>query len=132
MPVDVAATASSAEVLWLGIGLVAGAVNTVLWIIAVRDLRAVYSSRQNGAKRIEARTWFRAHLGLVLTQAIAVGIGVSAAFSPPANPARPTTAVGLVLVVGLIAMQALHCALGVFLILRRGKLDTYIDGQLHT
>jgi hypothetical protein len=132
MPVGVAETASTAELLWLGIGLVAGAVNTVLWIIAVRDLRAVYAMRQNGAKRIEAWTWFWAHLALVLTQAIAVGIGVFAVLSLPANPGRPNTTVGLVIVSGLIAKQVLNCTLGIFLILRRGKLDAYIDGRERT
>jgi hypothetical protein len=127
---NLAETASVAELLWVAIGLVAGAVNTVLWVIAVRDLKAVYAMRQNGAKRIEAWTWFWAHLVLVLTQSIAVGIGIFAALSPPANPATPTTTVGLVLVVGLIAKQLLNGALGVFLIFRRGKLDAYIDAQV--
>jgi hypothetical protein len=128
--VNLAGTASVAELLWVAIGLVTGAVNTVLWIIAARDLQAVYRARQNGAKRIEGWTWFWAHLVLVLTQAIAVGVGVFAALMPPANPAAPTTAVGLVVVVGLIVKQCLNCAMGVFLILRRGKLDAYLDGQV--
>jgi hypothetical protein len=129
--VNLAATASVVELLWVGIGLVTGAVNTVLWVIAVRDLRAVYAMRQNGAKRIEAWTWFWAHLFLVLTQSIAVGIGVYAALHPPATPGAPLMRVSVVLAVGLIAKQFINCIFGVFLILRRGKLDAYIDGQLH-
>ena len=49
--------------------LVTGAVNSVLWVIAVRDIRAVYTSGQNGAKRIEGWTWFWAHGLLVMAQA---------------------------------------------------------------
>jgi hypothetical protein len=128
--VNLAATASVVELLWVGVGLVTGAVNTVLWIIAVRDLRAVYAMRQNGAKRIEAWTWFWAHLFLVLTQAIAVGIGIFAALSPPPNPATPLTRVSVVLATGLITKQFINCCFGVYLIFRRGKLDGYIDAQL--
>jgi hypothetical protein len=128
--VNLAETANVTELLWVAIGLVTGAVNSVLCIIAARDLKAVYAARQNGAKRIEAWTWFWAHLVLVLAQAIAVGIGVYAALMPPANPATPTTRVGVVLAAGLIVKQLLNCALGVYLIFRRGKLDAYLDAQV--
>ncbi len=128
---NIGETANAGELLWVAIGLMVGTVNTVLWIIATRDLRAVYRSRQNGAKRIEAWTWFYAHGLLVLAQCIGVGIGLYAALTPPANPARPVTRVSMVLAAGLIGMQLTHGLLGVFLILRRGKLDAYLDGQLH-
>lgn len=124
---NLAATANGAEVAWVAIGLLTGAVNTVLWAMAARDLRAVHTSRQNGAKRIEAGTWYVAHAILVLAQLIAVLIGVYALLSPPANPATPTTPVGLVLSAGLIAKQCLNCALGLFLLGRRGMLDKYLD-----
>lgn len=128
---NIGETANAGELLWVAIGLMAGTVNIVLWVVAIRDLRAVYAARQNGAKRIEAWTWFYAHALLVLTQCIAVGIGVYAALTPPANPAQPVTRLSLVLAGGLITKQLLNCLLGVFLILRRGKLDAYLDGQLH-
>ncbi len=128
---NIANTANVGELLWVAIGLCAGTVNTVLWVIAIRDLRAVYNARQNGAKRIEAWTWFYAHLFLVLMQCAAVSIGLYAALTPPANPERPMTTVGIVASAGLITMQLLHCLLGIFLIQRRGKLDAYLDGKLH-
>jgi hypothetical protein len=129
--VNITETANAGELLWVAIGLVTGSVNMVLWTIAIRDLRAVYNSRQNGAKRIEAWTWFYAHGLLVLAQCIAVGIGVYAALTPPANPVIPMPRVGVIIAAGLIAKQLVNCTLGVFLILRRGKLDAYIDGQMH-
>jgi len=130
--VGIAETATPMELLWVAIGLMTGAVNVVLWVIAIRDLKAVYSLRQNGAKRIEARTWFWAHGILVLAQCVAVGIGLFAALSPPANPDRPLTTVGLVLALGLIVKQLMNCTLGIFLIFRRGMLDAYLDEAMHT
>jgi hypothetical protein len=129
--VNLAATANVFELAWVAVGLTTGAVNSVLWVIAVRDLQAVYRMAQNGAKHIEAWTWFWAHLILVLGQVLAVAIGVFAALTPPANPAIPVSPVGMILSVGLITKQLVNCGLGIFLILRRGKLDAYIDGRLH-
>jgi hypothetical protein len=129
--VDIAETANTGELMWLGVGLMTGAVNTVLWVIATRDLKAVYAARQNGAKRIEAWTWFWAHAMLVAVQGVAVGIGLYAAAHPSADPQRGMSKVGMVLAAGLIAMQLTHCGLGVFLIFRRGMLDSYLDGAMH-
>ena len=127
---SIAETANTGELLWVAIGLMTLSVNAVLWTIAIRDLRAVYTSRQNGAKRIEAWTWFWAHGLLVLAQCIAVSIGLFAAAHPPADPQRAMTRVGMVLAAGLIVKQILNCVFGVFLIQRRGKLDAYLDGKL--
>lgn len=121
--------AAPAELVWLAIGLLTGVVNAILWSIALRDLWAVHRARQNGAKRIEARTWVVLHGLLVLAQLIAIGIGAFAALSPPANPGTPTTTLGLVLVAGLIAKQALNMAAGLYLLWRRGRLDKYLDGE---
>lgn len=121
------ANASGAELTWLAVGLVAGFVNLCLWFLATRDLLAVYEAKVNGAKKIEAWTWHVANSLLVATQAIAVGVGLFAAASP-----RGGALVGLVAVTGLIAMQALNAAHGLYLLWQRGRLDAYLDRERAT
>lgn len=122
-------TANTAELLWVAIGLLTGAVNLTLWAIAIRDLMAVYDAKVDGAKRIEGWTWFNAHGLLVLAQCVAIGIGILAALTPPANPEVPMPRVSVLIAAGLIVKQVINCTLGIYLILRRKRLDAYLDDR---
>lgn len=122
-------TASAPELAWIGLGLLVGGVNFVLWLMATDDLLACYQSGTNGAKRLEAWTWHVAHLFLLAQQAVALAIGVWAALTPPADPRQPVSTLGLVLITGLLAKQGINAALGVWLLIRRRALDRYLDRE---
>lgn len=122
-------TASAPELAWVGLGLLAGTVNFVLWLMATDDLLACYQSGTNGAKRLEAWTWHIAHLLLLGQQAVAVAIGVWAALTPPGDPRQPVTTLGLVIITGLLVKQVINAAIGIWLLIRRRMLDRYLDRE---
>lgn len=121
------ATATTPEILWTGIGLLALLMN--LWLLwdAVRDMRALATSGRNGARRIVARTSAVVQFGLAAPQGIAVLLGVIAMLAPTRNPNSATTRATVIIIAGLILNQVIALAVALYSRWRRVRLLAYLN-----
>ena len=102
MPDSVAIT----EVIWTFIGLVG-------LVVTIKNLNDAYGSRAryielgfNGAGLLLAAAHIRRESMRILIEASIAGIGIAAMLAPPANPAQPVTALGVIVTMGLFIINA--------------------------
>lgn len=102
MPDSVAIT----EVIWTLIGLVGLYVTARNFRSAKRSLTAYKLSGYNGAGLMLANAHIRRETMRILIEGSVTGIGIAAMFAPPANPAQPITATGVIVTMGLFIINA--------------------------
>ena len=100
-----AETVTWPEALWSLIGLAGFLLNAwALWD-AYGDRAALLRSKRNGARLIVASGNVRREVFRVFAQACFLLVGAFALTQPPVDPARPTTATGVLLALALIAAE---------------------------
>lgn len=98
-------TIAPTEALWTLGALVGALINLWAYHDASVDLIALRVRGLNGAREIVARANVRNELLRTCIQLVFLLIGVIAMGEPPANPATPVTALGVVITGGLIAAE---------------------------
>lgn len=115
------------EVIWTLVGVLCSTINVVILTLAIRDVMAIYATKTNGAKRIEGWTGVIVHSLFVVSQVIGVIVGVVVLASPPSNPDQPITTYARTLSLSLTGKELIIAALGLIILWRRAKLETYLD-----